>query len=55
MKQVIKLFFLAMLVIFASCKNEPEEDSQTLLEKQILLDKEMIVSDAKKMLILFYC
>ena len=38
-----------MLVIFASCENESnEEDSQTLQQKEILLQDEILVSDGKE-------
>ena len=48
MKQFTKLCLMVMLVIFASCQNESEKDSQTLQEKEILSEKEIIVSDGQE-------
>lgn len=48
MKQTTKLFLVAMLVIFASCQKESNEDSQTLQEKEILLEDEILVSDGEE-------
>ncbi|WP_296383096.1 hypothetical protein [Winogradskyella sp.] len=49
MKQLTKLCLFAMLVIFASCENETsEEDSQTLQQREILLEDEIIVSDGEE-------
>ena len=49
MKQLTKLCLFAMLAIFASCQNESEEeDSQTLQQREILLEDEIIVSDGEE-------
>lgn len=37
-----------MLVIFASCENESTEDSQTLEQRELILEDEIIVSDGEE-------
>lgn len=48
MKQLTKLFLLAVLVIFASCENESTSEDSTLLENEIRFEDEILVSDGQE-------
>lgn len=48
MKKLTKLLLLTMLVVFASCENESANDSQTLQEREILAEEEILVSDGEE-------
>jgi len=48
MKQLSKLLLLTVLVIFASCQSESENDSLTPQQKEILDEDKIIVSDGQE-------